>query len=243
MIGDDDETSNGEFPKTRFRTCFCHSPAELAPSGSLRCGLYDGNMKISGELIRVEWDQKVWLKPPGIAEPIAVPLDALQSVIALNKTKTDPPELPQRRGRLEVAGMALHGCLVDGTEGENSCLQWQPLRSSNSSPLQRGISARVIYRDPPPPVQSNPVTNVPGGGMQAVPGRVVRTTTRRTSKKSGSVLHLRTGDMIPCEPISIDEKGLTFKSSVTEASFVPHDQIKVLELIADAATPVEIAKS
>ena len=54
-------------------------------------------------------------------------------------------------------------------------------------------------------------------------------------------MHLRTGDMIPCEPVSVDEKGLTFKSSVTEATFVPHDQIKVLELIADAS-PVEIAK-
>ena len=233
VVGEGDESHR--LAEDQVNDVFLSQSAEVVPR-ALRCVDLAG-MKISGDLLRIE-DQKVWLKTPGITEQIVVPLSALQSLIVL-KPPSDPPELPQRRGRLEVAGMTLHGCLVDGTEGENSCLQWQPLRGSTSSPLQRGVTARIVYRDPPPPVQPQAAMNMQPG---VVPGKVVKATTpKKFAKKSGSVLHLRTGDIVPCEPISVDEKGLTFKSTVTEATFVPHEQIKVLELLADAS-PVEIAK-
>jgi len=235
VIGD--ETNSKRIPEDSVQDVFLSQPGEVAPR-SLRA-VYLTGMKVSGELVRVE-DRKAWLKSPGVQEPIMVPLDAVQSLIVL-KPKSDPAELPQRRGRLEISGTTLHGCFVDGSDGEASCLVWQPARSTTPSAIQRGVSARIVYRDPPPPVQAVPVQQ--GMPQMAIPQRVVRTTTvRKNSKKAGSVLHLRTGDMIPCEVISIDEKeGLTFKSSVTEATFVPHHQIKVLELLSDAA-PVEIAK-
>lgn len=237
VIGDDANLKR--IPENSVNDVFVSQSPEVV-SRALRA-VYMSGMKVSGDLVRVE-DQKVWLKAPAIVEPIVVPMDQLQSLIVL-KPKADAAELPNRRGRLEIAGTILHGCLVDGVEGEASCLVWQPLRSQTSSPLQKGLSGRVIYRDPPPPAQPAAQLSGMGGGMApqgAVVQRVVRSTQRKTTKKAGSVLHLRTGDMIPCEPVSIDEKGLTFKSTVTEATFVPNEQIKVLELVADAA-PVQIA--
>jgi len=42
-------------------------------------------------------------------------------------------------------------------------------------------------------------------------------------------LHLRTGDTIPCEVTGIDEKGITIKTPVADAKFVPREKIKAIE--------------
>ncbi len=43
-------------------------------------------------------------------------------------------------------------------------------------------------------------------------------------------IYLRTGDTIPCTVEKIDERGVTFKSSVFDATFVPHEKIKAVDL-------------
>ena len=48
------------------------------------------------------------------------------------------------------------------------------------------------------------------------------------------VLHLRCGDTIPGSVTSIDEKGVTFHTAVTDATFVPHSQVQALELMPEA---------
>jgi thiol-disulfide isomerase/thioredoxin len=50
-------------------------------------------------------------------------------------------------------------------------------------------------------------------------------------------LHLRSGDTIPCEVTRIDEKGVTFKTPLSNATFVPHEKIKSVELIATYLAP------
>jgi thiol-disulfide isomerase/thioredoxin len=45
-------------------------------------------------------------------------------------------------------------------------------------------------------------------------------------------LHLRSGDTIPCEVARIDDKGVTFKTPLSDATFVAHEKIKSVELIA-----------
>lgn len=52
-------------------------------------------------------------------------------------------------------------------------------------------------------------------------------------KASTRSLHLRTGDVLPCEITSIDEAGVTFKSSISDSTFVAHDKIKIVELADD----------
>src|SRR5262249_9692844 len=53
---------------------------------------------------------------------------------------------------------------------------------------------------------------------------------RRPSSERPS-LHLRSGDTIPCDVTRIDEKGVTFKTSLSDATFVPHEKIKSIELV------------
>lgn len=194
--------------------------------------VYLTGMKLSGDLDRIE-GRKLWLKSPGIRGAVEISLDDLQSLLVL-APKSDPPELPQKRGRLEVAGVSLHGCLIDSLDSSSSCLVWQPIRSLTASPLQKGISARIVYRDPPKPVaarvqpQNQPV---PG----AIPERIVKKLPARNSKPktdpAQSILHLRTGDTMPCEVVGVDEKGLMFKSTSTTSTFVPHEQIHAVEFM------------
>ncbi len=212
-------------------------PAEIAPR-PLRAVFLSG-VKISGELLRVE-KRNIVLKSPGIEQSIVVPIDALQTLVVLAPT-SDPPASPQRKGRLEINGMTLHGCLVDNNPDHDAegCLTWQPASSTKSSVIQKGISGRIVYRDSPleEPVQTNEEEQsiILGGGGLAVRQRT-RTVknqprSRKKPKSGGAVLHLRTGDTIPCEAISIDERGLTFQSAISEATFVVHSQIQALELL------------
>ncbi|MCC7084909.1 MAG: TlpA family protein disulfide reductase [Pirellulales bacterium] len=49
-------------------------------------------------------------------------------------------------------------------------------------------------------------------------------------------LHLRVGDSIPCEVKKIDEKGVTFYSPVTDATFVAAEKVKAVELATEKQT-------
>ena len=231
-------------PEERVHDVFLSQPSDPVPR-SLRA-VFQSGMKFSGDLIRIEANNAI-LKSPGIEEALVLPLTSLQSFVILAPT-SDPPELQQRRGRLEATETRLHGCLVDGHEGDARCLVWQPVRSSTSSPLQYGISARIVYKEPVPPPPPTPpqqqamqaqVRVRRGGGIvgqiqdmftdgqPANPGS-------KTNQKPQPVLHLRTGDKLPCTVTSMDERGVTFESKVSDATFIPHDQIQALELISDA---------
>ncbi len=230
----------------RIQDVFLAKAGEVAPR-SLRAVLFSG-LRTSGDLVKVE-QNTVWLKCPGIQEPLSSPISALQSLTVLQQS-VDVHELKGRAGRLELEGTMLHGCLVDGREADASCLVWQPLQSTTASPLTRGVSARIIYRDPPPPPkpqQAPPARVVAGGGLAAL-ARLIQTPnaggpSQSTSKQKQTtpVLHLRSGDTIPCMVTGIDEKGITFETALTDAKFVRHDQVKALELMPEAA-PAKIAK-
>ncbi len=56
------------------------------------------------------------------------------------------------------------------------------------------------------------------------------------------MLHLRSGDTIPCHVTAVDEIGIRFTTSLSDATFVPHERVKVLELRPNAA-PVKIVSS
>lgn len=240
VVGDDENSQT--IAENRIQDVFLSKSIEVVPR-ALRA-VYLTGMKISGDLIRVE-NRNVWLKSPGIQEPIATPLDALQSLVVL-ATHSDPPELPQRKGRLETAGVILHGCLIDGKAGDSSCFVWQPARSLTASALQKNIAARIIYREPPPK-PATPNAQQQQANQNAVPQRIVRrmntkTTTPSKTKNAQSRLHLRTGDTIDCEVVSVDEQGLTFKSENFSATFVPHEQIHAVELDPFAAQKTVDAK-
>ncbi|MCA1685847.1 MAG: TlpA family protein disulfide reductase, partial [Planctomycetia bacterium] len=68
-----------------------------------------------------------------------------------------------------------------------------------------------------------------GEAAQSAPGR-------RT-------LYLRSGDVIPSDVTKIDEDGVSFRSSMTDKTFVPHDEVKAVELAPEPPASVTLNKS
>jgi thiol-disulfide isomerase/thioredoxin len=213
--------------------------------------VYHDGSRFSGKLTRME-DTHLSLTCPAIKEPLCLPLTEVRSLVALWEEATSGTAAADgRAGRLEMDGLQLKGRLEPGSEQSGaSCLVWHPDLAVNASPLLPGTSGRIVYRDPPPAV---PKQNAQQGrrvirqGIRVVNGAVVRTATATTEspkpgKPSGSrAMHLRSGDTIPCEVVRIDEKGVTLKTPLSDASFVPNEKIKSVELIA--SDPPKLAKT
>ena len=58
----------------------------------------------------------------------------------------------------------------------------------------------------------------------------------------GPALYLRTGDTIACEVKKIDDFGITFHSPQFDATFVPHNKVKAVELERSQATKIDPSK-
>jgi peroxiredoxin len=218
------------------------------PQRALRVTYRDGS-RFSGMPTRIE-DEHLTLTCPGVKEPLRLPLAGVRSLIVLQHAEgSATPSVAGRPGRLEMDGANLRGRLVDGADKPGvSCLVWQPDLSLTAGPLAHGISGRIIYKEPPPPkpsaVQDQSRRNfigvaVGGGGA----GQVVvdleekRMMTQPQPPASRRSLHLRSGDTIPCEVTGINEKGLSFKTPLSDATFVPHEKIKSVELVATQGGP------
>jgi thiol-disulfide isomerase/thioredoxin len=217
--------------------------------GKVRLSLRDGS-RFSGVLARIE-NAHLTLTCPGIREPLRVPLTELRGMMAPRPGKMQPPAVVGKAGKLEADGLSLKGWLVGGTETpQASCLVWHPEFGLNDSPVVRGASGRVIYRDiPPPPKLTAPAPQANGpqarvvifNGASAEPQAKAPQWLLPGGGKPG--LHLRSGDTIPCEVIAIDEKGITLKSPISDTTFVANEKIKSIELTTTwGSTQVDEAK-
>jgi thiol-disulfide isomerase/thioredoxin len=223
------------------------SPAAQKPPAAERpvrvTGL-DGS-RVSGTLTGVG-DGHLTVIRPGVGEPLRLPLAGVRSLVVLGpKAAPAAAAVAGRLGTLEAEGLRLKGRLVTGDakpSPDASCLAWQPDLAGSASPLRKGPTGRIVYRAPPPPAP--PMVGGAGAGMGAavrvargggvpVPAEVPMPPVL-TGRRS---LHLRSGDVIPCDVSHITEQGVTFTSPVSAATFVPHDKIKCVELTAVAGTP------
>ncbi len=249
------------FAAARVQDVFFSQENNVAPR-SLRAVHHSG-LRISGELVKVEAN-KAWIKCPGISEDVAFPVAELQALTVLDPrdvslASAERPQPATRIGRLEVEGCSLHGSLVESPKHAGCCLVWQPTRSASSSPLRSDVSARIVYRDTSasaPSLTQQQMREEQARQRQAQAGgrmvgqmqdatsdsRVASAPKHKQPKSTKPVLHLRSGDTIPCDVSAIDEQGVTFASSITEATFIRHDQLKALEILVEAA-PVQIARA
>jgi thiol-disulfide isomerase/thioredoxin len=225
--------------------CIFPSPAAKSRECAYRVGLHNGS-RVSGELTRVRGG-KILLARPGIAEPLGCAIADVRSLVATSKN-AETPVVTGRMGRLELESVRLHGSLVaaTATSGDSEgCLAWQPRWSATGSSLQRDVSGRIVYRDPPPKPINDPARNRQAQRLQqrrpqpvGFWGQLARAFTSgpenavsRPKPTGAGTLHLLAGDRIPCESVEIDETGVHFKSPVVAATFVPHDAVKALELV------------
>jgi thiol-disulfide isomerase/thioredoxin len=213
-------------------------------SRSVRAVFQDG-VRLSGEATKIEGG-RLYLTCPGVRETLPLLVSDLHTLMVLDSERP-PSSAEDRVGRLEVENVKLSGCLVNGSnQPDATCLVWHPRGSATASAIRRGVSGRIVYRDPPPApspqsqttarVRQRPqpprAAGVLGQLVQALAGgqsSATPTPTRRPPR-FGPSLFLRTGDTIPCKVERIDERGVTFESSVFDATFVEHEKIKAVEL-------------
>jgi len=212
--------------------------------------LMTSGTRLSGELTSVR-EQGITLRCPGIREPIDLPKTDLQAIVVTGESPAPAADDNHAapvvgEARLELAGISLRGRLVDAAGGESSCLVFQPQGSAAASSLAPGVSGRLVFREAPPAPAAAPAEG-PSPALQIVNGMrtmlgVRQAPALRPAPPGECRLHLRTGDTLACRVKFIDERGVAIQSSVTDATFVPHERIKALELRLDAR-PVKIEKS
>lgn len=216
------------------------------PQRGVRVQSLDGT-RVSGELLKVQ-NGKVQVSVPDIKETLNVPVADLRSVMVLSHSASPSTAGRDPLGTLELHGIKLTGWLVGGREQAGaSCLAWQPRGSDLSSPLRPGVSGRIVYREPPPPVPANrqqPVQQAPVVRF-AGPFRLFLGNNQASgaSDSRRRALYLRTGDVVPCEVTKIDEQGVWFKSKMSEKTFVTHDKVKAVELAFESSDSIRVGKS
>ena len=201
------------------------------------------------------------MEHPSCKERLQLPLTALRSIVVLQRDEAASP-FPKgqesRTGRLELKGMLLGGeeeplwfkdglsdtrlmgCLVEGrNEAGKSCLVWQPAFSTTAAAMKPGVSGRVVYRDPPPPPSSRPKPQPqqPAGFANAFVKTLASAPKAVAPANAQRVLHLRSGDTIPCDVTRIDESGITFRTAISDATSVAHDRVKAVDFVAGLSFP------
>lgn len=196
----------------------------------VRIATLDGQ-RLGGTLVRVR-DGRLVMRAPGIQEELAIPLAELMS-LATTSPAEDAGNAAAVTTSLDADGIALQGMFQSSGDGS---LLWKPRYSKQASAFVSGAACQVLQVRPRE-------TTPPAGGPTTVPFAGVNRelTLSNTGARQRPIIHLRTGDTITCETVSLNERGIDFKSPETEATFVPADRIKALELVPNAA-PVEIAR-
>jgi thiol-disulfide isomerase/thioredoxin len=212
------------------------TPATRAAPVFVRVGCHDGS-RLSGQLVKVE-DGKLHIARTGVSAPVALAAADVRFLVGAIGERPEPEDQPFV-GRLELKGVRSRGVLVDGkADADTSCLVWQPRRSLTSSPLDLGVSGRIVYRDPPPPPPRVPQQ------QRRRPGLMDRFMEAFNAPPQGGparlsgyphALFLLAGDRIPCTVYRIDGEGVHFTSPVVESETIPHSQVKALELVPRTA--------
>lgn len=195
-------------------------------------------LRLHGRLLAVVGNE-VRLIRPGIAEPLAVAIDDVQSLATLGEGFGATHSLVPV-GRLVGPGIECRGALVEttaqaGTEWTGR-LVWQPLRSETASPIVTDLTGRIFFRSTGTPATSaatrprRPPAEDPGVVIRALRAfsRIGANANRQVAAGDADhqLLWLKTGDCIPCRVRSIDLDGVRFESPAVEADFIPHELVK-----------------
>jgi thiol-disulfide isomerase/thioredoxin len=204
--------------------------------------IYRDGSRLSGSLMQFG-DKVLQLKSPDIQEPLSISVADLQMLVGLeDEKKSVPAGAAGRAGTLKVAGDSISGRLVEFKDSDTGKLNWQPDCALRPGTLAPGVSGRIVYREPPPPAPPVPVAppQVQQGGLGGLLANLFGGApgSPAASLPSGrKSLHLRSGDVVPCEVSSIDERGVTFQSPLATTNFASNDKIKSVELVPTRDLP------
>lgn len=211
-----------------------------------------GGVRISGE-IQSAHDGRVTILSNAIREPVPIANADISRITVANPEPLAAETSGFILGRLEFASGRLTGRLVD-TDSEP---QPSPLRfaARHASPvnLEPTFAGRMVYRETPPPetpeqrrvrehrdlaVKQAEERQANQPGILNVLARAIRiSNAHKPAELSPRSMHLRSGEIIPCEVTSIDEEGVVFTSEVTEKTRLPRDQIRSIAFTAGCRDP------
>lgn len=198
-----------------------------------------GGIRFTGQLEEAAGGM-LRLRPDALHESVAIAMADVRALAVLGASASSAPSAPGRMGRLELAESRLHGRLVDAeATDEVSCLRFHPRGAAKAAAMLPGVAGRLVYRDPPPepvvqqraPRQRRQPQGVFGAFVDAFAN------TDSAPLPGQRVIHLRSGDVVPCDIERIDEEAVFVSSTVTGTSRIPHDQVKAVELVAGRSEP------
>jgi len=105
----------------------------------------------------------------------------------------------------------------------------------------RALVAAAKPKPQPKPAPAGLMGNLLGA-LAGAPPRVAVPQAEKQAEAARRNMHLRTGDIVPCEVTSIDEQGVHFRTPLSDASFMEHDKIQAIELTKAVAGPVRLNK-
>jgi len=237
--------ANGEsrIPEDQIGGVFLSRPGKTRDRAL--AAVYQNGSRLSGALQQVE-KSAFTLSVPGIKETLSLPLDGIRSLVVLRPSEI-PAAIGEQPGVLELDGVRLPGRLMDGHEQSGTgCLVWQPQGSSTSSPLRPGVSGRIVYKEAPQPQpvqrRASPPPQGPGGFVVGFLSALGGNQPAQTGGKR-KALYLRSGDVIPSEITSIDENGVSFRTTLSASTFVPHNKVKAVELALAPDPAIKLNKA
>jgi peroxiredoxin len=206
---------------------------------------YQDSSRFSGRLLKIENDS-IWLESPATIGTLRLPTAGLRSLIAHQPGPGDKKIETETLGTLEMEGVRLPGKLVEGHEtAQSSCLVWRPRGSATASALKANINGRILFRETTTHAVRSENRDVrrtgrrPRAVFNSDASSVEESPTKQTLTKA---LFLRTGDMVPCEITRIDERGVTYKTALSDSGTISNDKIKAVVLTLDGRGPVELTK-
>ena len=245
IVQGDGDAGESRVPEDSVTAVFL-SPVKDEADRSIRAVYQDGS-RLSGDLVKITSDQ-VWLKVPGIAETAHLPIDGLRSLVVV-KREPASKDKDEHSGRLEMDGLLLPGRLAESPG--SGALAWLPDGSASAGALREGVSGKIIYKDPPPTKPATATSHrvriirpAPANVAQGFLRALTDAPPSQAGPQGGRrAIHLRTGDIIPSEISKIDENGVTFKTALSDSTFVPNEKIKAVELALGGVSSVKLNKS
>ena len=217
-----------------------------------------GGVRLSGEL-QASRDGKLTLTSDLILEPIELRHADISRVSVASSGKIASESSKFILGRLEFPDARLTGRFIDtADQNQPTPLRFSP-RHASAVNLMPTFSGRMVYRESPPPEtakqrrlreqreaamkRANQRQANQGGVWNALARAFGNTASNKPLNSSPRSMHLRSGEIIPCEVTAIDERGVAFTSEVTERTRLPLDQIRAIAFTAGCRDPeIEAAR-
>jgi peroxiredoxin len=218
--------------------------AASAPAADrkLRVHFRDGS-RISGTVLQFG-DRMLKYRCPDVQESLSVAVPELHTLVRIVEEKLPERETAEgRQGVLKIDDSRIAGWLRKSASGH---LSWKSDFALEPCTLAREAAGAIVYREPsppPPPVSTRngrPVMpqRAQRGGFGAFLSDLFGADPEPQAPVVGrKSLHLRSGDVIPCEVSAIDERGVTFHSPLATTDFAANSKIKSVELVPTREMP------